>query len=324
MLRLRSRAVHGVLTTAASALRQQHRFVSDQPESSASGLVSWTHCIPVRLSRVRSPKRGPDTNATLVCEDDILLLPMLHAGSPAYYDFVLDQVSTFLCDGETTLHATPEGNRPVEENRRVLIEGVSVSEDEARMQKAEWNAITEDTKLQQYLEEAATKHVKEAAARSAEFLSTFNDFCRDFRLKPESIPNGVVLEDFYFKPLLASRFSRLLTNPDLILRAASVPRQLLALASAEAPFGSTSWLLRPEVSAYRERLFLSDLIHFFEEGSPIAPSDGSVSKKKAIGLWGNAHVTHLTRFLAEDHGFNASKCIEGFPFGWDPQASSKL
>jgi hypothetical protein len=247
---------------------------------------------------------------------------MLHAGSPAYYDFVLDQVSSFLSDKDEGTPSRSQGPGPIDQSCRIVIEGVSGSEDEARMQQAEWEAIAKDKTLQTYLDEAASKYLKESVARSPEFLSSFNAFCHDFRLQPESIPEGVLLEDFYFKPRLAARFSHLMINPDLILRAASIPRQLLALATAEAPFGSTSWLLRPEVSAYRERLFLSDLINFFEGETHPPPTTGTVLHKKSIGLWGNAHVTHLTRFLVEDHRFIASKSLHGFPFGWDPQTAT--
>jgi hypothetical protein len=169
--------------------------------------------VTLRTRAAAHIDKQPATEAT------VHLIPMAHAATKDFFDKVLEFIAdeSRTCAGVTDPHATPAIKRGAV---RVLMEGLAATDTDRDTEQQEWQFL----------------HQKVVDARAG--LADADRFLFDFTRKVETntlykpetqrsiaasyelpfpLPDKLLLQDAYFRPLAAARFSPFLASGDICL-----------------------------------------------------------------------------------------------------------
>ena len=227
----------------------------------------------------------------------LLIIPMLHMASIKCYEDILDRIE--MLNSHSSLS-------------HIFVEGVSISKIERTQEKMEWQLISkkaENSKIRQTIYNSAILHKDCASSKYMQGPPAINEqiqhFCKEYSLK-YPLAKNMVIERFFFKPLLCLNWGHLMHNSDIILE----DMHLDNLTSSE--------LCSPVHSLLRERHFTETII------TKLKYSNISSLSTTSVALWGLHHQTSCVNLLLQSGHFKHAvdgtipKISSYINYGWNP------
>lgn len=224
--------------------------------------------VASKLERTVVPPEGVHLPPRL---QQVTFFPMGHVASKSFFDTVLDRTVKYIQRGVNECCIT-----------KIVVEGVHPSKESADVEKEEWAMAAANPKARAFLMEHAT-------AGTLYKPATQEQMCKEYGIACPP-PSGLVLQDAYFKPLLACKVGSFLVNGDII--STSTFQGTVADANKGREEKCIATILEQFTASFNDRLLV---------------------------LWGHHHVPRLKETLIQSHSFvevSPEEGLEPLHYGW--------